>query len=57
LARRHEVPAASILQSAAVERLRPDLGERMLSGELTFEDVRGDVVAAFWELVNREASA
>jgi hypothetical protein len=41
------VAIASILQGAAIDRLRPDLGNAILAGTHTFEDVRTDVYLAY----------
>lgn len=48
-----DVPVFLVLEAAAIERLRPDLGEPLRAGTLKIEDVRHDINIAFWELVDR----
>lgn len=45
-AERYDVSVASILQAAAIDRLRPDLGDEILAGRRTIADVQGEVVHA-----------
>lgn len=44
-----------ILEAGAIRELRPDLGDRVLSGELRIADVREDVARAFWSRVMQAA--
>lgn len=47
IAEQWEITIAGILQAAALDRLRPDLGEAVLAGRLTMAAIRGDVWTAY----------
>jgi hypothetical protein len=38
------------LQAQAIKRLRPDLGQRIMSGGATLDDVQPEVAQTFWKL-------
>jgi hypothetical protein len=56
-AKSQEIPPALILQSIAIERLRPDLAHEIHIGRLNNDDVRADVYRAFIERVFADVAA
>ncbi|MDQ3494280.1 MAG: hypothetical protein M3485_01790 [Pseudomonadota bacterium] len=50
-----KIKPALVQESAAVRRLRPDLGDRIVAGELELADVRADVHCEFMRLVFEQA--
>ncbi len=45
------VHPATIQQCAAVQRLRPDLADKLLAGTVELDDIRDEISSAFWSLV------
>lgn len=43
----YDIPVHLVLDCMAIDRLRPDLANRIKSGELDVDDVRGEVWIAF----------
>jgi hypothetical protein len=52
-------PVAMLLRAKAVDRLRPDLSPRILSGEIDLDGdgTRAEVWAAFWPLFSSQIEA
>jgi hypothetical protein len=57
IAARQNITAALILRAGAVKILRPDLADRVRDGGLDLDDVRGDIHAAFMEVLQRAIEA
>ena len=53
IAKRSEISVFSILESSAVQILRPDFTDLLIAGKVTFDEIRGEVVAAFWDVVKK----
>lgn len=51
------IPPALIQQTAAVQRLRPDMADRILAGTMDIDDTRPEVWSAFWSLLSSQIEA
>jgi hypothetical protein len=47
------ITVASILQAAAIERLRPDLGPQIMAGSITWADAQCEMARAMSALLRR----
>lgn len=52
-----DISPALVLQVKAADLLLPDAADRIIAGEITLDDIRGDIWRAYWAVLKKAVDA